>query len=215
MNADNQTAYWDKVAVEKTFSHPLNIHLLSKYIDTTAHITDFGCGYGRLVQQLLDAGFINTTGYDTSLQLINRGRSEEQLPLIHIAMPQDLPLGDESINCILLFAVLTCIPSNKGQQELMKLLFSKLKPGGIIYISDYYLQHNETSRSRYTYLNDDAKNFGVFTLPEGATFRHHTREWIASLLQDFVINEEHIVEVKTMNGNHAEAFQLIASKRAH
>ena len=137
MDADNQTAYWDKVATEKTFSHPLNIDLLSKYIDTTAHIVDFGCGYGRVVKQLLHAGFINTTGYDTSLQLINRGRNEEQLPLIHISSPQDLPVADSSINCILLFAVLTCIPSNKGQQELMKLLLSKLKVGGIIYISDY------------------------------------------------------------------------------
>ena len=213
MNADNQTAYWDKVATEKTFSHPLNVDLLSKYIDTTAHIADFGCGYGRLVKQLLHAGFINTTGYDTSLQLINRGRSEEQLPLIHISVPEDLPVSDNSTDCILLFAVLTCIPSNKGQQDLMKLLFSKLKVGGIIYISDYYLQHNEISRSRYTYLNDDTNNFGVFTLPEGATFRHHTREWIISLLEDFVIKEEHIVEVKTMNGNNAEAFQLIALKR--
>ena len=211
MNPDNQKEYWDKVADVKTFSHPVDIDLLLEYINPDSTVVDFGCGYGRLVQQLYDAGFTNTTGYDTSLQLINRGRNDA-LPVYHIDTPQHIPLADNSVDCILLFAVLTCIPSNRGQLELIKLLLSKLKPRGIIYISDYYLQQNETAQSRYTHFNDDTNNFGVFTLPEGATFRHHTHEWITTLLQDLVIKEEHLVPVKTMNGNQAEAFQVIASK---
>jgi hypothetical protein len=98
------------------------------------------------------------------------------------------------------------------QMELMDILFSKLKPGGIIYISDYYLQTDSIEVERYNYLNNDKQNFGVFTLLEGAIFRHHTHEWIKHLLKDFQIVNENMIEVKTMNGNSAEAFQIIAKK---
>lgn len=113
MNIDNQTAYWDKVAQQKTFTHPIHTNLLLKYVDRSATIIDFGCGYGRIVNELLQSGFSNTTGYDSSIELINRGKTN-QLPIHHIAAPFDLPLENESVDCFLLFAVLTCIPSNAG-----------------------------------------------------------------------------------------------------
>ena len=211
MDADNQQNYWNRVAEEKTFSHPVDIPLLEKYLSHTSSIIDYGCGYGRIVKTLMEANFSNVTGYDTSMNLISRG-NKNNLPIHIIPSPADLPLENKTIDCILLFAVLTCIPSNKGQQELITLLRSKLKPGGLLYISDYYLQDNEVSRSRYTAYNSDPTNFGVFHLPEGALFRHHTKEWVAGLLGDFHIIQEQPVAVKTMNGNNAEAFQLIASK---
>ncbi|MEO6231134.1 MAG: class I SAM-dependent methyltransferase [Ferruginibacter sp.] len=212
MDIDNQQAYWDKVADHKTFSHPVDVELLKKYVATNATVIDFGCGYGRVVDILLHGGgFANITGYDTSSLLVKRG-VDQQLPLQFINEPTDLPVKENSVDCIILFAVLTCIPSNKGQQSLINLLHSKLKPGAILYISDYYLQDSEISKSRYTNFNDNPANFGVFTLPEGATFRHHTKEWVATLVKDFKILEEHIIEVKTMNGNKAEAFQLILQK---
>jgi hypothetical protein len=74
------------------------------------------------------------------------------------------------------------------------------------------LQENEVSKSRYTMLNNDKDNFGVFSLPEGATLRHHTEEWIASLFKNFSLKEAKIIEVKTMNGNKASAFQWIVQK---
>ncbi|MEO5892589.1 MAG: methyltransferase domain-containing protein [Ferruginibacter sp.] len=211
MNIDNQKDYWDSVAQKKTFSHPIDVNLLSEYVNKDAVIIDYGCGYGRVVKELQEAGFSNTTGYDTSLELINRGKTVT-LPIHHIDDPSNLPLDESSVDCFLLFAVLTCIPSNKGQSDLVELLHSKLKPGGIIYISDYYLQNNDVSKSRYTYLDNDMDNFGVFTLPEGATLRHHTKEWIAKLVDCFDVRVENMIGVKTMNGNSAEGFQLIVQK---
>lgn len=107
---------------------------------------------------------------------------------------------------------LPCITSNGGQTNLIKLLHSKPKSGGIIYISNYYLQENEVSKSRYTFFNNDTENFGVFSLPEGATIGHHTKEWIATLVKDFIISKENVIEVKTRNGNSAAAFQMIVQK---
>ena len=212
MNIDNQQQYWNEVAELKTFTHPLNIGLLDGYLNKQSKILDFGCGYGRLVKELSDHAFENVVGYDTSKELINRGRRENNLPVFHIETPADLPVGSNSIDGILLFAVLTCIPSNKAQTELLALLHSKLKPGGIIYISDYYLQNNSAEVERYGYLDDDIHNYGVFNLPEGATFRHHSKEWIRELTKEFTILYEKPLEVITMNGHKANGFQLVGQK---
>ena len=212
MNIDNQKEYWDEVAEIKTFTHPIDLELINNFLNKQSRIVDFGCGYGRIVKQLTDLGFENVCGYDTSKELIARGISENNLALYHIDNPAELKLQDNSIDCIILFAVLTCIPSNEGQNGLINLLISKLKKGGVIYISDYYLQENSVEVERYECLNGDKNNFGVFKLPEGATFRHHTKEWIKTLTKDFDILIENPLIVKTMNGNIANGFQIIGKK---
>ncbi|CAN1516237.1 AdoMet_MTases domain containing protein [Flavobacteriaceae bacterium] len=212
MDLDNQKEYWNSVAEIKTFTHPIDIELLNRFFKKQSVIIDFGCGYGRIVKQLTDLGFENVLGYDTSKELITRGIQENNLSLFHIENPVELTLDANSVDCILLFAVLTCIPSNDGQEKLIDLLLSKLKKDGIIYISDYYLQEKSVEVERYEYLNGDANNFGIFKLPEGATFRHHTKEWIKTLTKNFEILIENPIVVKTMNGNTAEGFQLIGRK---
>lgn len=212
MNIDNQVEYWNKVAATKTFTHPLDNRILSKYLTTDSSILDFGCGYGRILKELTDLGYKNAMGFDTSLELINRGKHHHQLQLFHINGPLDLPVNNNSIDFIILFAVLTCIPSNEGQKAIINLLKRKLKHGGILYISDYYLQNNSREMERYGNLNDDKNNYGVFSLTEGVTFRHHTKEWIAELTKEFKPLRENLIEVKTMNGHSAEAFQLLIQK---
>jgi SAM-dependent methyltransferase len=212
MHIDNQNEYWDSVANAKTFTHPIDIELLEKFVDRQHNILDFGCGYGRITKELLQLGFSNVIGFDTSEQLIKRGKSIEELPIFHINQIEELPIECNSIDCVLLFAVLTCIPSNHGQKELVNLLRSKLKKDAIFYISDYYLQENSTEMERYTFLNNDKDNYGVFELSEGVTFRHHTKDWLSMLLKDFTLLEEKIITVNTMNGHQAKAFQMLLRK---
>jgi SAM-dependent methyltransferase len=212
MDLDNQKEYWNEVAEIKTFTHPIDIELINQFLNKQSIIVDFGCGYGRIVKELTDLGFENISGFDTSKELIARGKTENNLSLYHIENPTDIELEDNSVDCILLIAVLTCIPSNEGQNSLIHLLRSKLKKGGILYISDYYIQEKSVEVGRYEYLNDDKNNFGVFKLPEGVTFRHHTKEWIKKLMKDFELLIEKPLIVKTMNGNIADGFQIIAKK---
>jgi SAM-dependent methyltransferase len=212
-NINNQTDYWNKVAETKTFTHPLDTGLLEQYFRPGDKILDYGCGYGRLTNELYMAGYKNITGVDTSAALIDRGKKAfPYLPLELIETPSSLEFPDESFDLILLFAVLTCIPSNKAQRELLTLLREKLKKGGAVYISDYYLQDSRVEAETYAMLDDDKNNYGVFTLPEGATFRHHTKKWISELLKEFTIVSEKTVEVKTMNGHAADAFQILATR---
>lgn len=208
----NLSTYWNSVANEKTFTHPLDMLLLKQYISKDARIVDYGCGYGRLVKELINAGYENVMGVDFSEELIKRGKQNIVPFLYHIGFGDELPVEDNSIDCMLLFAVLTCIPDNVSQIKLINTLMSKLKHGGVLFISDYYLQKGSIEVDRYSYLNNDPDNYGVFSTPDGGLFRHHTPEWMEYLLRDFTIQHKTIIEVNTMNGNHAEACQLIAFK---
>jgi SAM-dependent methyltransferase len=205
-------AYWNRVANQKTFTHPLDLSLLEQYVSKDACILDYGCGYGRLVKALKDAGYQNITGIDFSEELIKRGKHEGAEQLFYIDSCKKIPLEDHTVDCILLFAVLTCIPDNALQTLLIDTLFSKLKRGGILYMSDYYLQEDSVEVDGYSCLNGDRRNYGVFSLPDGGIFRHHTPEWIAYLLKDFTIEYQTKIDVNTMNGNRAQAFQQILLK---
>ncbi len=210
---DNQQPYWDEVAASKTFTHPTDQALLNTWFRKDFKLLDYGCGYGRIVNEFTLNGFTNITGVDTSGALIERGKKLfPQASLLHIKEVVDLDHFTNDFDAVLLFAVLTCIPSNKGQKQLMDRLFARLKKGGLLYISDYYLQPNSSEVKAYSSLNNDADNYGVFSLPEGAVFRHHTKEWIRELLQPFEMLSEKPVPVKTMNGHVAEAFQVLVRK---
>jgi SAM-dependent methyltransferase len=216
MEPDNQHLYWDRVAASKTFTHPVDLPLLQQHLALASRIVDYGCGYGRSLAALHAAGFTNLWGVDTSAALIQRG--QQQYPALatrlqHIAEPR-LPLPDAAADAILLLAVLTCIPSNAGQQALLAHLYAKLRPGGLLYLSDYYLQPERQAAGAYHCLHGDPANEGVFTLPEGVTFRHHTPAWISTLTAAFTVLHNATVPVFTMNGNRSEAFQLLLQKPA-
>ena len=61
-----QVRYWDRVAGEKRFSHPLRIAWLTRHAVPRARILDFGCGHGRTVAELLRGGYKNIIGIDFS-----------------------------------------------------------------------------------------------------------------------------------------------------
>ena len=56
---------------------------------------------------------------------------------------EKLPCGDQSIDAVLLFAVLTCIASDDAQKNLLREFKRVLRPGGLLVISDYPLQTDE------------------------------------------------------------------------
>lgn len=212
MDLNNQNDYWNRVAEEKTFSLPLDVEHFSKFVDKKASIIDFGCGYGRTVAPLLAAGFSAVTGYDTSENMVLRGR-REQLPLVHISDPREIPAGDGTVDCVLLVAVLTCIPENVGQQALLSILERKLKPGGVLYVMDFPIQQDPLRASRYDPTYRDSLQYGIFHLPEGVTLRHHEQAWIDTLFREFDLLDERIFPTSTMNQNPAYAFRRVVRKR--
>ena len=204
--------YWDRVADEKRFSHPLRLDWLGKYSTQQARVLDYGCGYGRTLAELSRAGFANFVGVDFSERMLARARLEMPGRRLIRNDGHALSFKNDSFDVLLLFAVLTCIPKDEEQLQLMSEAQRVLLPGGIIYVSDLLINEDVRNRRRYEQYAEAHGCYGVFELPEGVTVRHHRREWIEEIMTPFEQLEFELFTVTTMNGNTSAAFQYLGRK---
>jgi SAM-dependent methyltransferase len=209
----NNKEYWDSVAYEKKFTTDLDIDLINQYIKREDTILDFGCGYGRTLNQLNDLGYFNTIGFDISSEMVERGRKENPDLNLNVLKANYSNIKVQKYDAILLFAVLTCVRGNNEQLTLMKSLSDGLKEDGIIYLNDFLLNDDERNLNRYNQYSDKHGQYGIFELPDGAILRHHTEEWLLELFSDFDIMLNRKVVFETMNGNKSKGITLIARKK--
>lgn len=212
-DAASQVGYWDRVATEKRFSHPLRLDWLARYLkDPLAKILDYGCGYGRTLAELPAAGYANIFGADFALAML--ARAHDEVPGARLIQNDgfSLPFKSESFDLVLLFAVLTCIPDGSDQRALLIEVERVLRPGGVIYLSDLLINDDPRNRERYERYAEGNECYGVFELPEGVRVRHHRREWIEELTDPFQQLEYEPFTVTTMNGNASAAFQYLGRK---
>jgi SAM-dependent methyltransferase len=209
---DNQVGYWNTSGAAKTFGHPVEPAWLDR-IDRHARILDYGCGYGRLSGLLAERGFEDVEGLDVSANLVARARvSQPDARFAVLDSPPRLPRHDDSVDAVFLFAVLTCVPTDDGQRELVAELRRVLRPGGLLYVSDLCLQDDRRNQDRYQEFAARYGVYGVFETGDGAVCRHHTLDWLHSLLAGFDVVATRAVHVDTMNGHPAVATQLLASR---
>jgi SAM-dependent methyltransferase len=210
---DFQLEYWDQVGPTKPFAHPVNVLKLGLWLNPDSRILDYGCGYGRALGFLKSKGFENLVGFDPAPAMIRIAR--DRYPSIRFDVLEDfrsIPLADASVDAVLLLAVLTCVPGNRAQRDIIGEITRVLRPAGILYVSDMWLQTDERNLERY---DRDVKKYGVygvFDLPEGVTVRHHDPLWIESLLDQYELLALDEVEVQTMNGHATSAFQWFGRK---
>ena len=211
---DSQLDYWNTTGTHKPFAHPLNLRRVRQWLSPENRILDFGCGYGRCLGQLLNEEYYDLIGLDFSPAMIAAARA--QFPEIAFQEIDSLsiPLPDASVDGVLLFSVLTRIATDEGQQALIAELRRVLRRGGLLYISDLCLQADERNLARYARDQQKYGVYGVFDLPEGVTVRHHDPKWIETLTKDFDMVALDNIEVVTMNGNPAQAFQWFGLKPA-
>ncbi|MEV7279276.1 methyltransferase domain-containing protein [Streptomyces sp. NPDC093111] len=210
----SQIAYWDSVGATKTFTHPVNLSWLAG-VGPDARVLDYGCGYGRVMAELSEHGFRDVSGVDLSPALIERGRQlRPDLRFAVLDSPPDLTYASGSLDVVLLFAVLTCVPDGNAQRALVDELNRVLAPGGLLYVSDVALQDDERNHSRYAaYARQFGTPYGVFATDDGAVCRHHDIAELRALLSGFDLVDEHRIEVATMNGHRSQAVQLLARKQ--
>ena len=208
----NQKQYWDKVAKNKKFTTYLDIDLLSKYLDKESLIVDYGCGYGRTLNELYLKGFKNTIGFDFSPKMIERGKREFPFFDLRVSKNNMIDIEPASVDAVILFAVLTCIIDDEAQIKLIEEIQRALKPGGIIYINDFLVNDDERNTNRYNNFLSKYNNYGVFELEEGAVLRHHNENWIKKLTSEFNNKEYNHITFKTMNGHTSNGFVFIGTK---
>lgn len=213
-DASSQANYWDRVAHEKRFSHPLCAEWLARHLESSqALILDYGCGYGRTLEDLTAAGYRHTVGVDFSEVMLARCRT--LLP--HQSLMRNdghmLAFKDGAFDAVLLFAVLTCIPLGIDQRALVAEVKRVLRSDGLLYISDLLLNDDARNRERYERFAEVYGTYGIFELPEGVLVRHHRREWIEELTGSFGQLEYEPFSAITMNGNPSSAFQYLGRSR--
>jgi ubiquinone/menaquinone biosynthesis C-methylase UbiE len=201
--------YWDRVACEKRFTLPLRVDWLNRHVGPQAHVLDFGCGYGRALEELWRAGYENLTGVDVSSGMLRQCRSRFPVARLVQCDGRCVPARTGSADLVLLIAVLTCITNDEGQRELLKEVRRVLRPGGMLYIGDFLLNKDARNLERYEQLACNGLPYGVFRHPEGVLLRHHRPEWIEDLTSPFQRLESEPYAAVTMNGNSSAAFQYL------
>ena len=210
---DRQESYWDGVADQKTFSHPIPLDAFRTFVSEGDAILDYGCGYGRSCAFLRENGYTDVVGVDISNAMLNRGNRMHDGLRLRRMEGRRLPFADETFAACTLLAVLTCVPGDEGQRGIVDEIHRVLKPGGILYLSDYPLQRDRRNQERYSRFEHEFNTFGIFRLSDGGIVRHHDMPWIHTLLAAFDISREGTCDILTMNGNSAKIFQIIARKR--
>ena len=209
----SQQSYWNKVSGTKEFTTLLEVEKLKKHLNPDARIIDYGCGYGRTLDTLWQHGFKNTIGYDFSEGMIRRGRQTFPHLNLNVSKNNAIPADNNSVDMVILFAVLTCIIDNSEQTGLLKEIYRVLKPGGLIYVNDFLLNTDRRNINRYNTFKDKYGTYGVFELPEGAVLRHHDKTHIEQLTQPFQTESFSHITSKTMNGNRSNGFVYLGSKK--
>ncbi len=208
----NQKEYWNQVSATKEFTTLFHITEFEKYVGKDARILDVGCGYGRTLQELHELGFRHLAGIDFSKGMIERGRAQFPCLDLGVQETEKIDFPDESMDAVLLFAVLTCIWEDSDQKALVREIERVLKPGGVLYVNDFLINQDERNKKRYTEYAPRYGTYGVFELPEGAVLRHHDEAWIQNLLSGFeTLRYEHL-SFTTMNGNRSNGFYFLGKK---
>ena len=175
-----------------------------------ARILDYGCGYGRALRTLHDAGFANTVGLDSSTAMIERGRAQWPDLNLQSCPGRAIPFADHAFDAVLLLAVLTCLPRDADLEALLHEVRRVLRPGGLLLVNDFLLGADERNQARYARFVAQGLPLGVFNLPEGATMRHFAPERLRELLADFSELAWREQTFTTMNGNSARGVTVLA-----
>ena len=103
-----QKDYWNRAAADKEFTTPFQLDAFEKYAARNALVPDVGCGHGHPRTTLTRAGRRSLIGIDFSEAMIERGRAAyPHLDLRVKRSAEKIDLPDESVDAVILFAVLT------------------------------------------------------------------------------------------------------------
>ena len=212
MNYKNQIEYWNTESQNKKFTTTLDFHLISDYLNPDSLIVDYGCGYGRTLNELHTIGFTNLIGFDYASEMIERGKMEFPYLNLNTSTNNRIDCASNSVDMVILFAILTCIIDNEAQRHLIAEIERVLKPNGLIYINDFLVNSDLRNLYRYNKFENKYSNYGVFELAEGAILRHHEESWIFSLTENYNREIYKRISFKTMNGNISNGFAFIGRK---
>lgn len=200
-------AYWDRVAGTKHFGHPLDVARLVDLAPAPLRVLDVGCGEGRLLAALHAAGHRRLRGVDIAPRMLERARRAVPAAELRVIDGLHLPFEDDAFDAVLFAATFTSAPADEVQRALAAEAMRVLAPGGVVFVSDLPLQHDERNRARYA---RGAPGFahGAFALDDGGVCRHHPEGHFEALFAGLELIARDVLDGRTMNGNPIRMQQL-------
>lgn len=207
----NLQTFWNEVGSKKVFVDPFPLEKVESMLEKGAKIVEYGCGYGRILQLLHEAGYSHLRGYDFAPKMIERGKElYPHLDLHAIGESGKIPVESSSIDFVILSTIMTCTPDEKEQSSIVEEMKRVLKPGGLLYLFDFLLCDHERYKEKYRQGFEQFGQWGLYETKEGILVRHHKTSWIMNLLKDFDIQWFEQFNFKTMNDNPARTFFCLA-----
>lgn len=170
---------------------PFDSHLFAKSC-VTPQVLDIGCGYGRILDELVELG-LWAVGLDLSMTQLLRANAKHMGRLVR-ATSTALPFEDRTFGGAL---ALGSIDSLLRQEELLKMLKEcarVLLPGSPIWLNFYTVNFTDEFQERYEESGLETKY--VLRTRSGLTVRH----WQTAEVQHALIRTG--FEVMAMSGNH-------------
>lgn len=186
---------WNKIAEQVNFNLEMDWDKFQELVDVKAKVLDFGCGYGRIVDQLNQRGYSDVVGIDPSFAMIDRGRRMfPELSLLH-SRGQDLPLDSHSFDAVIACAVFTSIPSSEERQAAAREIARVLKPGGLLHLSEFCASEERRFMSAL-----------------GVLMRYSTPKVLQRLFEDFESVHNEVVCANTMGGRPEPSYRAFVRK---
>ncbi|BDQ34042.1 class I SAM-dependent methyltransferase [Pseudodesulfovibrio portus] len=206
---EDQQRYWNENCAAKDFTSTFRLDAFRQHVPEDAAVLDFGCGYGRTLAELRDAGYTKLTGIDFADSLIERGRKENPGLDLNAYPGGPLPCADDTFDAAVMLAVLTCMPETRTQAETLIELKRVLKPGSILYVNDFLLNRDKRNLDRYRDGKERYGVYGTFDSGDGGILRHHDRNHMEALFFDFETLAFEEVTYATMHGHLSAGFYAI------
>lgn len=195
-----QNEFWDSQSKTVNFTTPLNISEFAKYVSRDDSILDFGCGYGRTVNDLFQLGYRDIIGIDASEQMIKRGKVS--YPYLDLRYCGDgNKVADCSVDAVILFGVMSSTPFEEDQKNIIAEVKRVLKPNGILYINEFLLNRDLNSTMKYKKYEKEYNKYGIFKTDNGGIMRHYTKEEILDIFSDFDVLDFTATKFKTLSGS--------------
>jgi len=186
---------WNKVAGQVNFNLEMDWDNFQELIELKAKVLDFGCGYGRIVDQLNQRGYSDVVGIDPSHAMIERGcRMFPKLSLLHSAVP-NASFYNHSFDAIIACAVFTSIPSSEERQAAAGEITRLLKPGGLLHLSEFCASEER-----------------IFMSTLGVPMRYSTPEVLQRLFEGFEPVHSEVIDANTMGGKPESSYRAFVRK---
>lgn len=205
---------WDQLAGSYRSQCTLPSQSFLECVPKTGVILDVGCGQGRVSEWCFKNGFDKVIGLDWSSEILKNISKQVLFSRIN-ADCRFMPFKDRVFDASILSAILTTQGFDSNLKLIVEEVHRVLKPGGVLFISDFLIHWNFRNMRRYLLGWIKYRKFGFFDIRKNLTMRHFHVDHLLKLLKNFVLVSVSTQQTKTFQGNDAHGITILAKKRAH